>query len=276
MNSGGIGKAGEACGSCGRQIDESNNYCPECDADLREGEGGHKSLPMVSGSWYHGVWISMISLLLFTPLIYVVPETGLTSLVAVVGLLGASVLMPVSIYLDNKFVHAFSDRSPNVTLYFVGSLVPLVNILVGAFYLSMRVNIPDISERANPALQAIKSPTAPEIRGKSSNERWPGKWYRGVAVGVIIWLGFFILASIVPSGSAPGVLGVIVEVYVVVTILNFFLFPAAIYLDCRHIESVSEWDRHTKTYLVGSVIPLFNIVLGAIYLVRRREVLGTP
>lgn len=272
----GVGDTSDECQGCGKPIAEAHAFCPHCGTQHSMAADTEKPFPMISESWYHGVWISMLSLLLFTPLIFFVPETGLASFVSVLGFVGASVVLPLSIHLDNKFVHAFSDRTPSVTPYFIGSLVPFINIVVGAFYLSMRVNIPEISQETNPVLESTRIAVDSKSDETSSRHRASEKWYIGVALGVVVWTGFFVLASLVPSGSANGLFGTLVDVYSALTIVTFFAFPVVIYLDCRHIESTFAWDRHTKTYLVGSVIPLLNIIVGVIYLVRRREVLGIP
>jgi len=84
----------------------------------------------VSSNWYYGVLGSMLSYLTF------------------IGILSASLTMPISMYYDIKHVRATTDRNPNAKFWVWPAVVPFLNLLVGYVYLNEVRNVEVESETA--------------------------------------------------------------------------------------------------------------------------------
>lgn len=105
----------------------------------------------VNDNWYYGVGLAAILMGFGMAL----PD----SLDSVSGFafLASVVLMPVSIYYDRQWLRATTEWSPDTTPWVIGSIVPVVNMFVGALYLYRRSNAMQVA----PASAAVeKSATA--------------------------------------------------------------------------------------------------------------------
>lgn len=140
------------CRSCGEPIKKAAEICPECGVRNAAGAGGSSTEQSasrtsshhdpsqfettVSDSWWYGVLAAVV---LWAVTIALSGNAGgaLETLLGL-GLLVAWILMPVAIYFDTKYVRANSSWNPSTALWILGSLVWLVNLVVGGVYLYRR------------------------------------------------------------------------------------------------------------------------------------------
>jgi hypothetical protein len=94
-------------------------------------------------------------------------------------------------------------------------------------------------------------------------------WYFGVILGTVGWAVFIIISSIAP-GSEENTL------VALVLISAWVILPISVYFDIQYVRANSKWDPETGLWIIGGVVPLVNIVIAAVYLYRRHEVLGEP
>lgn len=140
------------CRSCGEPIKKAAEICPECGvrntaSSGRSSTGRSTSKAAVqhdpsqfettvSDSWWYGI---LASVGLWVVTIAVSGNVGgALETVLGLGVLGAWVLMPVAIYFDTKYVRANSNWNPSAALWIIGSIVWLINIVVGSVYLYRR------------------------------------------------------------------------------------------------------------------------------------------
>lgn len=83
------------------------------------------------------------------------------------------------------------------------------------------------------------------------------KWYYGVAVSVVLWVVGFGLPD--AAGGA-------------FFLMAWVLMPVSIYYDQKWLRATTRWNPQLPLWVILSVIPLVNIVAGAVYLVRRYNV----
>lgn len=95
---------------------------------------GHDPSRYTTSASDNWVWAVGASLALWVLAFALPTEGGLAGLV----LLVAWGLMPVSLYFDAQWVRANTYWNPNTAVWILGSLVPLVNVLVGLVYLFRR------------------------------------------------------------------------------------------------------------------------------------------
>lgn len=133
------------CESCGEIIKKEAEVCPECGVRNKgpsgTGGGGRSHDPSeyetsVGGTWWYGVLAGVVVWLIGFSTFQMLPEP-LSTIVAFIILIGW-IVMPVAIFFDAKYVRANSKWNPSAALYIVGSLIWLLNILVGAVYLYRR------------------------------------------------------------------------------------------------------------------------------------------
>lgn len=92
-------------------------------------------------------------------------------------------------------------------------------------------------------------------------------WYYGVIGALAGWLAVFAFSAVgVDGGAVTGML----------VLGSWILMPIAIYFDCQFVRANSDWNPNIALWVVGSIIWLLNIVLGAVYLYRRHETMGKP
>jgi hypothetical protein len=94
-----------------------------------------------------------------------------------------------------------------------------------------------------------------------------GSWWYAVAGGLVLWAVVVVLSLAVPSAAGVGgFLGLI----------GWLALPGGMYFDSKYVRANSQWDPRLIGWLLGSIIPLINLFVGAAYLYRRHEVLGVP
>lgn len=96
-----------------------------------------------------------------------------------------------------------------------------------------------------------------------------GDWYKVVALGIGLWLIYLLGVSVmnVPDNN---------EVIESVAFGAWLAMPIAGYYDMKHIRANSRWNPKTIPWVAGMILPGFSLIVGAIYLYRRHEVMGTP
>lgn len=139
------------CRSCGEPIKEAAEIYPEC--GVRNAASSGRSTTQssaqpaaqhdpsqydttVSDSWWYGVVASVA--LWVVGIALSGNASGALGTAVGFGFLVAWVLLPVAIYFDAKYVRANSNWNPNTVLWIIGSIVWLVNIVVGGVYLYRR------------------------------------------------------------------------------------------------------------------------------------------
>lgn len=94
-------------------------------------------------------------------------------------------------------------------------------------------------------------------------------WWYGVGICVGLWVLVLLLPSDGISGSLDALVGLL-------TITAWIGLPLSAYFDGKYVSSHSDWQPNAALWVIGLLVPLVNIVLGAVYLYRRHEVLGEP
>lgn len=112
----------------------------------------------VSDNWGYGVGASL--LLWITSLTF----SGVVSSLSLLSLIGW-MLMPTSIYFDTEYLKSTTIWKPNISIWIVLSVIPLVNIVAGGVYMFRRYNTEEISKpesnsyrgtSEDPAIQELK------------------------------------------------------------------------------------------------------------------------
>lgn len=128
----------------------------------------------VSDNWGYGVSASLILWIVF----YLF--SGVTSSVSLLALIGW-ILMPTSMYFDAEYLKSTTTWKPNLPVWVVLSLIPLINIVAGAVYMFRRYNIKKISTPGSssykggsedPAVQELKDRYS---RGEISDAQFESK-----------------------------------------------------------------------------------------------------
>lgn len=108
--------------------------------------------------------------------------------------------------------------------------------------------------------------------GRSSPRQYEtsvsGNWWYGVAGCTGLWVVVFLVA-----GAAPDALGALGGL---LTLVAWFGLPLAAYFDVQYVRANSEWRPSTALWVILLAVWLVNVVVGAAYLYRRHEELGTP
>ncbi len=119
-----------------------------------------KHTTTISNNWNYGVAVG-VGLWLIG---FALPEAG--------GLAGAAfltawILMPVSVYFDRQWVRATTQWSPNIVVWLVLFITPVINIPAGVVYLFRRHNASQVSA-ADRGGHSQKDPALAELREKYS------------------------------------------------------------------------------------------------------------
>jgi hypothetical protein len=95
-------------------------------------------------------------------------------------------------------------------------------------------------------------------------------WWQLIAGGLAGWVVALLLTGVAPPDSPFG--------YAVafLGLGSWVGMGIAMYYDIRYVRANSDWVPSTVVWVVAAVTPLLNLVAGAVYLFRRRNVLGTP
>ena len=94
-------------------------------------------------------------------------------------------------------------------------------------------------------------------------------WYFGVILGLVGWVIFVVISSIAPGSEENSLTSLLL-------VSAWLILPISVYFDIQYVRANSQWDPETGLWIIGGVVPLVNIVIGAVYLYRRHEVLGEP
>lgn len=94
-------------------------------------------------------------------------------------------------------------------------------------------------------------------------------WWYGVAICVGLWVLILATASVPLPAGLDALFGLL-------TITAWVGLPLSAYFDSKYVRSKSDWRPNTVLWVIGLLVWFVNIVLGAIYLYRRHEVLGEP
>lgn len=119
------------------------------------------------------------------------------------------------------------------------------------------------SVRSNNGSQTQLQQTAPQS-APSSSKHDPSeytttvsdKWQYGVAASIAVW----VVGLVMPDGS--GVAGLLI-------LAAWALMPLSIYYDRRWVRATTEWNPKMNPWIILSVVPVINLVGGAVYLFRR-------
>jgi hypothetical protein len=91
-------------------------------------------------------------------------------------------------------------------------------------------------------------------------------WWYGVAGGTALWVLVLILAGNTNLGAFGGLL----------VIVAWVGLPVAAYFDMQYIRANGKWNPNTIVWMILLAVWLVNIVAGAVYLIRRHEIIGEP
>lgn len=106
-------------------------------------------------------------------------------------------------------------------------------------------------------------------RGARGDTVVSDSWWYGVALCLGLWIVLLVWISTELGPIASAVAGVLL-------IFAWMGLPFAAYYDMKYVRHNSEWQPNAGLWVVGLLVWVLNIVLAAIYLYRRREVLGVP
>jgi uncharacterized membrane protein/predicted RNA-binding Zn-ribbon protein involved in translation (DUF1610 family) len=116
----------------------------------------------ISNSWGYGVAASLILWIISFALSDIVSSF---SLLALVGW----ILMPTSIYFDAEYLKSTTTWKPNVPVWVVLSIIPLINIVAGGVYMFRRYNVEKISTpESNSYKGASEDPAVQELKDRYS------------------------------------------------------------------------------------------------------------
>lgn len=91
-------------------------------------------------------------------------------------------------------------------------------------------------------------------------------WWYGVATAGVAWV---VVLGAWAAGVQHGGLGAL-------ALLAWAGLPVSISRDARFVRARSDWEPSGGPWAFAALVPVLNLVVALIYLVRRHEVLGTP
>jgi predicted RNA-binding Zn-ribbon protein involved in translation (DUF1610 family) len=109
-----------------------------------------------------------------------------------------------------------------------------------------------------------RSTSTPTPTETTVSDSW---WY-----GVAICTGLWVLVFLLPSDISPTV----DALFGLLTVTAWIGLPLSAYFDSKYVSANSDWQPNAALWVIGLLVPLVNVVLGAVYLYRRHEVLGEP
>lgn len=92
-------------------------------------------------------------------------------------------------------------------------------------------------------------------------------WWYGVAGGIALWA---LLVGLLGAGADLGTVGGLAM------LVAWIGLPVAVYFDIQYVRANTNWSPNSAFWVLVLTIWLVNIIVGAIYLHRRHEVLGEP
>lgn len=87
------------------------------------------------------------------------------------------------------------------------------------------------------------------------------QWFYGVIACLFIWVLVFGLAGANLGGALTGLLLIAVWVGL----------PASVYYDSHYVRTNSDWNPVAVLWCLGATVPLLNIPVIGLYLLRRRD-----
>lgn len=198
-------------------------------------------------AWWYGVAVATLVWVAEVFTLETVPESSaLDQQIAgplALATLVAWLVMPLCIYLDQR---AFRDDlawAPTTWLWVLASLVWLLNIVVGTAYCLRRY----VATRQSP----------------------PTNLWRSVVAGAVgAWALLIVLDVLLPPGTVSGPA---FEALTALLALSWVAMPIAVLMDAVRARGFTDWDPNSRAYLIGTAIPIVNLVVGAVYLYKRRE-----
>ena len=94
-------------------------------------------------------------------------------------------------------------------------------------------------------------------------------WYLAVVAGI----GLSVLGIVALSGDPTGLTE---DVGGYAFLGGWFLLPLGIYYDTRFVSAHSRWKPSPGIWVLLALLWFVNVVVGAVYLYRRHQVLGVP
>lgn len=178
---------------------------------------------------------------------------------------GSLLLMAVAVHYDMEHIAAVADWGGR-RRWEIGVLIFPLNLVIAAIYLWLRrrkIQAAD-EDRGAPEMSGPSAREAFNHQEHAGGEHTAGRrwsWHYLILLCLIGWV--IVLASPAVSIGSGGV-GSLVAIAVSV------LLPVATYLDSRTI--VSElWDLRRTYWVLATIVPIVNIVVGSAYLLRRYE-----
>lgn len=135
------------CTTCGELIKKEAEICPNCgvrneNSSKYSGSNPSNYNTSVSGNWWMGIGLSMAGQIILVSLVILDtnPIAGIAALITSIPLF---LLMPVSIYMDAKYVRANSNWNPKIPVWIMLSLIAglitgIAYLIVGIAYLIKR------------------------------------------------------------------------------------------------------------------------------------------
>lgn len=87
------------------------------------------------------------------------------------------------------------------------------------------------------------------------------QWQYGIVCAICLWIVALALSSIGFEGGEVGLL----------VLVSWIGQPIATFFDIHYVRENSDWQPNTVLWVVGSAVWFVNIVVGGVYLLRRRE-----
>ncbi|MGZ0747433.1 hypothetical protein [Haloparvum sp. AD34] len=122
---------------------------------------------------------------------------------------------------------------------------------------------------ANPASTDAASRTVDSTGAPAAGNRAEppsANWWYGVAAFGAAWV---VVLGAWATGVQHGALGAL-------TLLAWVGLPASLSQDAAYVREYSAWEPAGGPWAFAALVPVFNVVVAAVYLIRRHEVLETP
>lgn len=201
--------------------------------------------------WFYVIWIGLIGQVIWAGLALVGLFEGFPSQVLRYSTLLATVL---AVHYDMEYV-ARHSHWPWPQRWLIGFVVFPVNLISAAAYVRLR------QQRLSDA--GLPDEDGDVIQSTSSTDRpWiaPG-WHYVVAIATVGWLPILLVKDITVGTNS------LVAIAIVVV---WLALPVAIALDSRQFAD-SPWEPKRRRWIIGSLLPICNLVIGSAYLIRRYE-----
>lgn len=178
---------------------------------------------------------------------------------------GSLLTLVIAVHYDMEYVAARAGWGGH-RRWEIGFLIFPLNLVIAAAYIWMRRQRLRTTDESNGDSSGTARPPSPvsKSNGKRSSEGppWSGVgWHYLIPACLLVWL-LTLTSSTVAVGSNNVVNIVVITVWV--------LLPVATYLDIRKIES-DLWKPRRAYWVLGTLVPFFNLVIGGAYLFRRYE-----